>query len=144
MNASRVVVGIDGSPPSLAALWWATRFASLASYSVDALVAWERPTVYGTALILPEGYDPLADAHAVADRALEAVRSTYPLVSIHPLVVEGRPAQALVDASAGAELLVVGSRGHGEFTGMLLGSVGQHCVVQAHCPVLVFREDTEA
>ncbi len=137
-------MGIDGSPPSLAALRWATRFASLASCSVDALVSWEWPTVYGTALILPSDYDPLADAHAVVDQAVAEARAGYPLVSIHPVVVEDRPAQALVDASAGAELLVVGSRGHGEFTGMLLGSVGQHCVVQAHCPVLVYRDDREA
>jgi nucleotide-binding universal stress UspA family protein len=54
--------------------------------------------------------------------------------------VEGNAAQALIDAAAGAELLVVGSRGHGGFVEALLGSVGQHCVQHASCPVLVIRD----
>ena len=56
-------------------------------------------------------------------------------------VVEGHPAPTLLDASRGADLLVVGSRGHGEFAGMLIGSVSQHLVSTAHCPVLVWRGD---
>jgi nucleotide-binding universal stress UspA family protein len=53
--------------------------------------------------------------------------------------VSGHPAPILVEASKGADLLVVGSRGHGEFVGMLLGSVSEHCAMNAHCPVLVHR-----
>ena len=56
-----------------------------------------------------------------------------------PSSIEGIPAQVLLDASDGADLLVVGSRGHGGFTGALLGSVSQHCVHHAHCPVVVIR-----
>jgi nucleotide-binding universal stress UspA family protein len=55
------------------------------------------------------------------------------------LVVQGHPAPALVEASKGADLLVVGSRGHGEFVGMLIGSVSEYCTTNAHCPVLVHR-----
>jgi nucleotide-binding universal stress UspA family protein len=55
-------------------------------------------------------------------------------------VVEGHPAPILVAASRGADLLVIGSRGHGEFVGMLLGSVGEHCSAASHCPVLIMRE----
>ena len=58
---------------------------------------------------------------------------------MHARVVEGNPAQVLIDASDGADLLVVGSRGHGGFTEALLGSVSQHCVHHAHCPVVVIR-----
>ena len=54
-------------------------------------------------------------------------------------MAEGNAAQVLLDASDGAELLVVGSRGHGGFTEALLGSVGQHCVQHANCPVVVIR-----
>jgi len=54
-------------------------------------------------------------------------------------VVNGYPAKVLLDAAAGADLLVVGSRGHGGFAEALLGSVGQHCVHHAHCPVLIMR-----
>ncbi|MEU3985934.1 universal stress protein [Streptomyces sp. NPDC026672] len=60
-----------------------------------------------------------------------------------PQVVEGHPAAALTEAAKDAELLVVGSRGHGAFTGMLLGSVSHHCVHHATCPVLVVRADTD-
>jgi nucleotide-binding universal stress UspA family protein len=56
-------------------------------------------------------------------------------------VVNGDPAQVLLDAADGAELLVVGSRGHGGFAEALLGSVGQHCVHHAHCPVLIMRSE---
>ena len=60
-------------------------------------------------------------------------------VDIRPVVVEDNPARALLDAAKGADLLVVGSRGHGGFTEALLGSVGQHCVHHAECPVVVIR-----
>jgi nucleotide-binding universal stress UspA family protein len=56
-----------------------------------------------------------------------------------PQPVEGNPAQVLLDASAGADLLVVGSRGHGGFASALLGSVSQHCVHHADCPVVIIR-----
>jgi len=54
-------------------------------------------------------------------------------------VIDGHPAPVLVEASKGAELLVVGSRGHGEFVGMLIGSVSEYCAAHALCPVLVHR-----
>ena len=60
-------------------------------------------------------------------------------MSIDPRVVNGHPAPILVEASKGADLLVVGSRGHGEFVGMLIGSVSEYCATNAHCPVLVHR-----
>jgi len=60
-------------------------------------------------------------------------------VEIDTLVVEGHPAEVLVEASSHADLLVVASRGHGQFGGMLLGSVSQHCATHAHCPVVIVR-----
>ena len=62
-----------------------------------------------------------------------------PDVEIRPLVVQDNPAQALLDCAKGADLLVVGNRGHGGFTGALLGSVGQHCAQHAECPVVIVR-----
>ena len=58
-------------------------------------------------------------------------------------VVRGHPAQALIDQAAGADLLVVGFRGHGGFTGMLLGSVSQHVIAHAPCPALVVHDEAE-
>jgi nucleotide-binding universal stress UspA family protein len=74
------------------------------------------------------------------NEVLVKVQGDYPGVVIREIVFEGHPAPALVQASRDADLLVVGSRGHGEFVGMLLGSVSEHCVTNAHCPVLVLRD----
>ena len=87
-------------------------------------------------------FDPAAEATKVLDDAVAKLRARHPSVEIHTSVTEGYTAQILVEASVGADLLVVGSRGHGEFAGMLLGSVSEHCVTHAHCPVLVFRHLT--
>jgi len=138
-TAHRIVVGIDGSSCSITALDWAVRQARFTGALVEALTTWEWPNTYGVLLVVPDGYDPEADARAVLEKSIEAARQAHPDVVIQPMVVHGHPAPALVEASRGADLLVVGSRGHGEFTGMLIGSVSEHCVSNAHCPVLVVR-----
>ena len=136
----RIVVGVDGSACSIAALDWALRQAELTGAVVEALTTWEWPNTYGVALVVPEGYDPEADARTVLEDSLTEARESHPGTVIRPIVVHSHPAPALVEASRGADLVVVGSRGHGEFTGMLLGSVSEHCVSNAHCPVLVLRQ----
>jgi nucleotide-binding universal stress UspA family protein len=75
----------------------------------------------------------------VLRESVDRVRSDYPAVKVETAVVEGPPARVLVDLSADADLLVVGSRGRGGFSGLLLGSVSQQCVDHAHCPVTVVR-----
>jgi nucleotide-binding universal stress UspA family protein len=75
----------------------------------------------------------------VLDNLIEQLRAEFPNQLIEGEVVQGRAAPLLVEASKGADLLVVGSRGHGEFVGMLVGSVSGYCVTNAHCPVLVHR-----
>ncbi len=75
----------------------------------------------------------------VTDAIAEVAGPASP-VEIRSEVVEGNPAAALLAASAGAELLVVGSRGHGGFVEALLGSVSQHCVHHAPCPVVIIRD----
>ena len=138
----RIVVGIDGSAPSKAALAWAVRQAQLTGAAVEAIIAWEYPATYGYALpAAPEinySFGEVA-AEVVANTIAEVCGQGEP-VKINSRVVEGNAAQALLDASAGAELLVVGSRGHGGFVEALLGSVGQHCVHHATCPVVVIRD----
>ena len=139
----RIVVGIDGSTSSTEALQWAVKQAELTESTLEALTTWEWPTTYGVALFLPTDYDPAADAERVLEGVLDPARKAHPTADIRAIVIEGHPALALVEASRGADLLVVGSRGHGEFSGMLLGSVSEHCVAAAHCPVLVFRDRDE-
>ena len=138
----RIVVGVDGSAPSKAALAWAVRQAQLTGAAVEAIIAWEYPATYGYAMpAAPEinyNFEEIA-AEVVANTIAEVCGQGEP-VKITSRVVEGNAAQALLDASAGAELLVIGSRGHGGFVEALLGSVGQHCVHHATCPVVVIRD----
>lgn len=135
----KIVVGVDGSDPSKAALAWAIRQARLTGAVVEAVIAWEFPATYGYPM-------PVLPSVSFGDLAAEVLASTIAEVAdrdeqatISRKVVEGNAAQVLLDASAGAELLVVGSRGHGGFVEALLGSVGQHCVQHATCPVVVIR-----
>ena len=135
----RIVVGVDGSVPSKAALAWAVKQARLTGATVEAVIAWELPATYGYPVPVSDmDYGGLA-AEVLAG-AIAKVSSADEPVKIRSTVAEGSAARVLLDASAGAELLVVGSRGHGGFVEALLGSVGQHCVHHATCPVVVIRD----
>lgn len=138
-GGGRIVVGIDGSPPSLDALAWATRQAELTAASLDVVMCWEWPTSLGWAVPVPEDFDPEGDIRVTLETAVTPVRSEHPGVSVEGRVIRGHPAPILVEASKGADLLVVGNRGHGSFVGMVIGSVSEHCAANAHCPVLVHR-----
>ena len=135
----RIVVGIDGSPPSRRALQWAARQADLTGATLEVLMTWDWPVAFGWSPMVSD-YDPEAPVHEVLDGAVAEAKLSHHDVGFVTLVRRGHPAQWLVDASKGADLLVVGSRGHGEFVGMLVGSVSEHCVAHAHCPVLVYRD----
>lgn len=135
----RIVVGVDGSASSAVALEWAAHQAELTGDTLDAVTAWQWPQSYGYPMPIPSDFHPAAEGTKVLDTAIEQIRKAYPDVEVRTAVVEGYAAQVLVEASKGADLLVVGNRGHGELTGVLLGSVSEHCVTHAHCPVLVLR-----
>jgi nucleotide-binding universal stress UspA family protein len=132
----RIVVGLDGSEPSLNALRWAGRMAVLIGAQVDVITSWEYPVSYGVAAV-PVDWRPDLDAAEVASAAIETVFGADVPAGLHAEVVEGHPAKVLLDASKGASMLVVGSRGHGGFTGLLLGSVSSQCAELATCPVVV-------
>jgi nucleotide-binding universal stress UspA family protein len=104
---------------------------------VEAVMAWDFPAAYGFMAAVPDDVDFAKIAAEVVDDAVAEVSDKQ--VTIRRKVTEGIPAQVLLDASKGADLLVVGSRGHGGFTEALLGSVSQHCVHHATCPVVVIR-----
>jgi nucleotide-binding universal stress UspA family protein len=138
-HARRIVVGVDGSVPSKSALAWAVGQARLTGAAVEAVIAWEFPAISGYPVqVMDVDWQELAE-QVVTDAVGEAARSAGD-VEIGCKVMRANAAQALLDASAGAELLVVGSRGHGGFAEALLGSVGQHCVHHATCPVVVIRD----
>jgi nucleotide-binding universal stress UspA family protein len=133
----RIVVGVDGSPASLDALRWAVGQASLTGAVVEAVTAWQYPAAYG-GYPLDFGTDWRANGHAIQDTAVKEALGDEATAVVRR-VAEGHPVRVLLDAAAGAEMLVVGSRGHGGFAGMLLGSVSEHVVAHAPCAVVVIR-----
>ncbi|MGO9502146.1 MAG: universal stress protein [Streptosporangiaceae bacterium] len=142
-QAPRIVVGVDGSAPSLAALRWAVRQAALTGATVDAVAAWQYPAVvagYGWAPVMPaDDIDFGEVAEKTVTDAISQVVDPGTGVRVSARVEEGNAAAVLLDVADGADLLVVGSRGHGGFAGALLGSVSQHCVHHAPCPVVIIH-----
>jgi nucleotide-binding universal stress UspA family protein len=138
-GGGRIVVGHDGSASSLAAISWAARQAVLTGSTLEIVMTWEWPSSYGWAVPVPDDFDPESDLQKALDAVVAQVVAAHPGLPVHGRLVSGHPAPILVEASKGAELLVVGSRGHGEFVGMLIGSVSEYCVTNAHSPVLVHR-----
>jgi nucleotide-binding universal stress UspA family protein len=139
-SAGRIVVGVDGSDSSAAALAWAVRQAKLTGSGLDALITWSVSASAALAGALPENFDPAADAEQTLVAAVASSREANPDVDLRTVVIEGAPGPGLVDYAEPADLLVIGSRGHGFVAGILLGSVSEYCVSHAHCPVLVLRE----
>lgn len=132
----RVVIGVDGSDQSVAALRYGATVAEALQASVTVVGAWQSPVAYGEAALLTT-WSPEDDARSTVD---EVVRKAFPdgaPAGLATGLVHGPAAHALVEVSRDAALLVVGSRGHGGFAGLLLGSVSSACAEYAQCPVLV-------
>jgi nucleotide-binding universal stress UspA family protein len=139
-STRRIIVGVDGSPSSLAALRWAVQQARLTGSPLEVISAWEWPTSYvGWEAPVPSDYDPANETRRQLDKAVSAVLTPDDAIEVRQSVIEGHPAPVLEELSKNAALVVVGSHGHGEFVGMLLGSVSEHCVTHCHCPVVVIR-----
>lgn len=143
----RIVVGVDGSEPSLRALRWAGRQATLTGSSLEAVIAWELPSAYGWAGMLPglpEDFDLEASAAQVLGRAVEDALPQDQAAAVTRETVMGNPAQSILDRGDGADLIVVGVRGHGTFRSTLLGSVSHTVTLHASCPVVVVRGAPQA
>lgn len=119
------------------ALTWAVDVARRAGGRVDAVHAWHLPSTvaypYAAPLVAPDLLEE--EAEKVLAEAVASIDATG--VEVHQLVAHGGAAQTLLEAAKGADLLVVGSRGHGGFVGLLLGSVSQQVCHHAPCPVVV-------
>ena len=138
-----VVVGVDGSDGAQEALRFAAAEARLRGAVVRAVMAWEVDTMAYSGgawgpMIDPTGVEQ--STRALLDTAVDKVQADGAGdVRIERVVATGRAAQVLIEQARDADLLVVGSRGHGGFTGLLLGSVGQQCALHAPCPVTIVR-----
>lgn len=141
-NGPRIVVGVDGSPGSRAALRWALRYAEQTGGEITGVLAWAPPNFTEPAPMPPLMSDDELRMRAekglreIVDEVTAALPTSVP---IRREVVRGHAAGVLLDQVKHADLLVVGSRGHGGFAGALLGSVSRHCVTHAPCTVVVVR-----
>lgn len=140
-----IVVGVDQSEPAKEALRFAFEEAKLRHAKLRVVHAWQYGTI-GAAE--GGGFYPVvgADVREVREAARQALEQTLrkslpdtDSVEVEQRVLEGTPAGVLVGESRDADLLVVGSRGHGGFAGLLLGSVSQQVAHHAACPVVIVR-----
>jgi nucleotide-binding universal stress UspA family protein len=141
-RARRIVVGVDGSPCSREALGWAARQASLTGEPLTVVTTWSMPTSYGWSPPPPDSLDLQHEIATMQARVVNEVIGENPPFAVELQVLPGHPAPVLTELSADADLVVVGSRGHGGFVGALLGSVSEHLTTHARCPVVVVRPGT--
>ena len=137
-----IVVGVDGSQSSRKALAWAA--AEAADHGADLVVlnVWEHTLLPPAGNVtVSERYVPEPSQRTTED-LLQVIKEELgedPPVPVQPRVKQGSAAKLLIDEATHADLLVVGSRGHGGFAGLVLGSVSQHVAAYAECPVAVVR-----
>lgn len=130
----RIVVGVDGTPSSVAALQWAVGQAQVSGAKVTALMGWRPNVAYG-----------YPDLHVVRESEARALADAVAAVDAHDvhlttLFANGTAEGLLVNASADADLVVLGARRHHGLVGLVLGSVSEHVLAHAHCPVVVVPE----
>jgi nucleotide-binding universal stress UspA family protein len=140
---SQVLVGVDGSEGSRRALAWAAEQAREHSAVLRVLGSWSTPLppvgVGDSGYPWTGSVDRQEYTEKLVAEAVTAVLGENPGPTVRQEVVEGHAAEVLIVASSDADLVVVGCRGYGGFTGMLLGSVSQHVAAHANCPVTVVR-----
>jgi nucleotide-binding universal stress UspA family protein len=136
--APRIVVGVDGSGASILALRWAAHFSALIGASIDVVGAWDYPLTFGQAAI-PPAWNPREDMVQILTHAVDEVFGANRPAGLQTVAREGNAARTLLETSDAATMLIVGSRGHGGFEGLLLGSVSANVAEHATCPVLIIH-----
>lgn len=133
------MVGVDGSEHSIEALRWAAREAARRDGTLQVVMTWDSPYPDMWLPSEPRGHDHLTALRHRLDAIVHGALGDPPPALTETYVADGPPAKVLVGLSHGADLLVVGHRGRGGFSGVLLGSVGRQCVLHGACPVVVVR-----
>lgn len=136
--AERILVGVDGSEGSIHALRWAVEEAVARKAVLEPATVWQSPYDFGEELLYPVAEEKIAaGAKERLDTAVVEALGDHRIVDVECSVLHGDAAQTLCDRSAHSDLLVVGSRGHGGFAGLLLGSVSTKCAHHSLCPVAI-------
>lgn len=136
-SPQRVVVGVDGSASSDAAVAWADRYAGATGAQLELVAAWNMPSLYGSDLPIPDDFDPEAHADRLVERARKSL--TLPPERVGRHVIHGTARSVLVEEARHADLIVLGSRGHSTVAGLVLGSVSAYCLRHAQIPVVIVR-----
>jgi nucleotide-binding universal stress UspA family protein len=137
VNTYRIVVGIDGSDAGNRALEWACREVERRGGTVQAIIAWAWDGIDGAVVAKTHPAEERARAERMLANSVNGVRTLYPNVMIAGEAVEGAPVPVLTRAAEQADLLVLGSHGHGRVFHAVLGSVADECIRAATCPVLI-------
>lgn len=130
-----IAVGVDGSASSILALRWAAALAPLFKARIRAVTAWQYQIALGT--FTPVLWHPEEEARKICAAAVADAYDGVPPTGLEMVVAQGSAAKVLVEESKTAPLVVVGSRGHGGFEGLLLGAVSATVAEHAHCPVFI-------
>ncbi|HKC28107.1 MAG TPA: universal stress protein [Jatrophihabitans sp.] len=137
---AKIVVGVDGSDGSRSALRWAALFAGVMDARIDAVTVWEFVSSFGWSAL-----PPLSQPHEEIEKKLQQIVDDVfgpdRPAGLETHVYEGSAASTLVTLGEHATMIVVGSRGHGQFAGLLLGSVSARVAEHAPCPVVVVHSD---
>ncbi len=133
-SGSRILVGVDGSSPSVDALREGERIAAAFGAPLEAVIVWAYPSYE---FVVGAGDFDKAAASTLEQAIEDAFGSDPPPIRRH--VVAGPTSHTLIEESKRSRMLVLGSRGHGGFKGLLLGSVSAACAAHAHCSVLIVR-----
>ena len=142
-DVARIIVGIDGSEFAVNALRHARRLADALNTPLEAVAVWLKASSMYDFYQSQSGWTPEKDIEKLLDDAATAAFGTDIPNRFTTTVLQGPPARTLIRHSVGAEMLVLGGRGHGGFTGLLLGSVSSACVAHASCPVLVVHRSDQ-
>ena len=136
-----ILVGVDGSAPSIDALHWAASQAKLTGVSLRVVATWHYPVSLGWAPAWPDDWNPAEEAKSALTKVITSELGGDSGITVAEQIIEGHPSEVLVALTEkeSPDLLVVGSRGHGAFTGMVLGSVSEYCAAHAQCPVVIVR-----
>ena len=135
-----IVAGVDESEESKRALRWAGRLAEWMGAELDVVSAWQLPVGYGWGAV-PLEWSPTVELEKRIEALVDEVFGSERPATVNVIVRQAGPSELLIERSKSALMLVVGSRGRGGFTGLLLGSVSAKVAEHAKCPVLVVHGD---